>query len=263
MRRGLHMLREYLALWLGLFVFGSVALTWMLLAAPAYYLLPRSLGIRLGRLVVTLGFRLLLRVLSAVGGCRFDLEALDELRTAGPLIIAPYHPCRLDAVFVLSRLPNVACIVKAGLVDNPCFGAGARLAGYIRNDSLLNMALGAVEELRAGNHLLLFPEGTRTTRWPVNTFTPGISRIAARAQVPIQTVFIETTSATFTKGWPLLRRPVLPMHYRVRLGRRFEPPTDVKTSVMDLERYFADALREVPHFLRPVGATPDVHGRSS
>ena len=152
---------------------------------------------------------------------------------------------------VISRLPNMACIMKADIVDNVFLGAGARLAGYIRNDAQLSMIKQAVAELKSGSQLLMFPEGTRTTRWPVNA-CKGTDRADRQpGQVPVQTVFIETDSAYLGKGWPLFRRPTMPITYRIRLGRRFDPPEQAGTFTEELEHYFIDELRDAPHFLPP------------
>jgi 1-acyl-sn-glycerol-3-phosphate acyltransferase len=102
----------------------------------------------------------------------------------------------------------------------------------------------SVDELRDGGQLLLFPEGTRTTRAPVNAFRGAIALIAQQAGVPVQTVFIETDSPFLGKGWPLTRRPRLPLRYRVRLGRRFDPPRDLHAFLRELEQYYAGELAE-------------------
>jgi len=253
-RRWLHRLYEYAALWFGLGLLGMLTLTWSLLSVPLYYVLPKRWADPLGRWAITTIFRVYLGALSLVGACRFDLTALDALRDDGPLVIAPNHPCLLDALMVISRLPNVACIMKAALVDNVFLGAGARLAGYIRNDAQLSMIKQAVAELRNGSQLLLFPEGTRTTRWPINPCKGTTALIASRAKVPIQTVFIETDSAYLSKGWPLFRRPTMPITYRIRLGRRFEPQKKAGIFSEELERYFIDELRDAPRFLPPDAA---------
>ena len=253
-RRWLHRLYEYFALWFGLGLLGAISLTWTLLAVPLYYVLPKRWAVPLGRWASTTGFRIYLGALAVIGACRFDLGALDSLRGEGPLIVAPNHPSLLDALMVISRLPNVACIMKAALVDNVFLGAGARLAGYIRNDAQLSMIRQSVAELKTGSQLLLFPEGTRTTRWPINPCKGTTALIARRAKVPIQTVFIETDSAYLGKGWPLLRRPSLPITYRVRLGRRFAPPEKAGTFGEELERHFIDELRDAPRFLPPDAA---------
>ncbi|MGA7949349.1 MAG: lysophospholipid acyltransferase family protein [Thiobacillaceae bacterium] len=250
-RRWLHRLYEICALRFGLGLLGALSLTWSLLAVPLYYVLPKRWADPLGRWAITTGFRIYLGALSLIGACRFDISALDALRAEGPLVIAPNHPCLLDAVMVISRLPNMTCIMKVDIVDNVFLGAGARLAGYIRNDARLSMIKQAVAELKNGNHLLIFPEGTRTTRWPVNVCKGTAALIASRARAPIQTVFIETASAYLGKGWPLFRRPTMPITYRIRLGRRFEPPEKAGTFTEELERYFIDELRDAPHFLPP------------
>lgn len=242
MRRILHNLYEYLALGFGLGLLGTISLTWTLFAVPLHLVLPQRVAHRLGRRVITLGFRFYLGALAWVGACRFDLREVDQLRGAGAMIIAPNHPGLLDAFFIISRLSDVACIMKASILDNIFLGAGARLAGYIRNDAPLDMIQRAVEELKSGRPLLLFPEGTRTAHPPVNAFKASTALIAARAGVPVQTVFIETDSAYLSKGWPLFRKPAMPITYRVRLGQRFEPQGDARAFTQELHQYFAREL---------------------
>jgi 1-acyl-sn-glycerol-3-phosphate acyltransferase len=249
LRRRLHRLYEYGALGFGLALLGAITLTWSTLSVPLYYILPRRWADPLGRWAIAAAFRIYLGALSLVGACRFDLRALDALRAEGPMIVAPNHPCLLDAVMVISRLPNMTCIMKADLVDNVFLGAGARLAGYIRNDAQLSMIKQSVAALKNGRHLLIFPEGTRTVRWPVNVCKGTAALIAGRAKVPIQTVFIETDSPYLIKGWPLFKRPDMPITYRVRLGRRFDAPDKAGAFTEELERYFIDALRDAPRFL--------------
>jgi 1-acyl-sn-glycerol-3-phosphate acyltransferase len=146
-------------------------------------------------------------------------------------------------VMVISKFPNVACIMKSSLMDSVLFGSGARLAHYIRNDPPLRMIKESVRALADGSFLLIFPEGTRTVAAPLNAIKPSIGLIAKRAQVPVQTLLIETDSAFLSKGWPLLRRPNMPMRYKIRLGKRFEAPTsDATEFVADIEAYLREEL---------------------
>lgn len=244
MRRLWQNLYEYFALYLGLTTLAVLCLLWLPVATVLHLVLPARFGGVLGRYAITVGFRLYLSVLTWLGACRFDLSALDALRKQGPVIIAPNHPCLLDAVMIISRLPNVVCIMKAALLENVFFGAGARLASYIRNDTPIKMVNAAGEALRDGHHLLVFPEGTRTTRLPVNSFVGSVALIARRAGVPVQTVFIETDTAFLSKNWPLFRKPTLPIHYSVRLGKRFEPMDNARAFTATLEQYFAEEFRD-------------------
>src|SRR5712672_1174548 len=231
-----------LVIYSGLLVFGLMCLVWSGAAALACYPLSKERGRVVGRRVTSYGFRCYLWLLALTGAFRFDLRALDALRDAGPLIIAPNHPSLLDAVMVLSRLPDVACVMKAELINNPIYGASARLAGYIRNDGFMGAATQAVKDLRSGGQLLLFPEGTRTTRRPVNPLKGGAPLVSKRSGVPIQTVLIETSSLFLSKGWALHRIPAVPVSYRVRLGRRFMPRDNLRETLAELEAYLESEL---------------------
>jgi 1-acyl-sn-glycerol-3-phosphate acyltransferase len=246
---------DYLVLYLGLLWLGILCLAWAPIALLMYPLLPLRQGRALGRYVTMLGFRLYLASLSATRRCSFDLEALDALHGEPAMIIAPNHPCLLDAVMVISRLPNVACVMKTELLSNVFLGSGARLARYISNAPVRRMVQQATQDFQCGSHLLLFPEGTRTTRAPTNALKGSVGLVAQLAQVPVQTILIETDSMYLSKGWPLFRKPPMPIHYRVRLGRRFDPPKNVRRFMAELEEYFADELVHGTAF-RPAASLP-------
>lgn len=243
----------------GLLWFGLVCLLWSAVAVVLYPILPPAAGRRLGRRGIMLIFRLFLASLARSGRFRFDLGALDALRMEKGLVIAPNHPSLWDVVLIASRLPDVACVMKAPIISNIFLGAGARLARYIRNDSLRHMIMRAVQELRHGSQLLLFPEGTRTTRTPIGPLTGSIGVIACRAGAPVQTVFIETDSRFLSKGWPVYKMPLLPITYRIRLGKRFGPAADGSALMAELEQYFRDELGPRQPPAAPPGTTASRH----
>jgi len=241
---GLRSLYEYIVLFGSLFLFGAAGLTYTLVGAVLYPLLPRHIGVRLGRLIMTGIFRPYIALIQASGLVKCDLSALDALSNGEAVIIAPNHPSVIDVVLIGSRLTNIVCIMKADIQDNILFGGGARLAGYIRNDSTGNMVRRSVAELKDGSQLLIFPEGTRTIAQPVNKFKSAFALIARKSGVPVQTVFIESNTPFLGKGWPLLKKPKFPLVYKVTLGERFEAVDDTKKFVDDLEKYYREQLAQ-------------------
>jgi 1-acyl-sn-glycerol-3-phosphate acyltransferase len=239
----------WLALQAHLLVLGLMSVAWNLAAVVLYPLLPRPLGLRIGRAMIAWGYGLFWRLAAFTGMMRLDAAALDTLRDEAGLIVVANHPSMLDAVMLMARLPRSACIMKASLMHNPLLGPGARLARYIRNDSAFGMIQCAVQDLRAGGQLVMFPEGTRTTRAPLNPFHASFTLIARRAGVPIQALFIDTDSPYLGKGWPLWRLPPLPILFSVRLGRRFEPLEDHEALMAQIEAYYV-ACVHVPEGLR-------------
>jgi 1-acyl-sn-glycerol-3-phosphate acyltransferase len=253
MQRPFRTLYEYVAVYLSLTLLALICLTWSAIALPLYLLLPTGLGTRIGRHGFSVAFRFYAWALSVTGSYRLDLHALDKLRDGPPVILAPNHPCLIDALLIVTRHPNITCVMKTELMRNFFFGIGAHLARYVRNESSRRMVKESVANLRRGSTLLLFPEGTRTLRAPINALAGSVGLIAKLAQVPVQTLLIETDSPYLSKGWSLFRRPTLPITYRVRLGRRFDPPRDVTAFTAELDAYYSRELagalqsRWLPH----------------
>ncbi len=222
---------------------GAMSLTWNLGCLLAYPFMSRARGVVVGRAAISSVYRGFWACAQWFGLMRIDFGDLDDLQRDAGLIVAANHPTMLDALLVIARVPRGICIMRANLMRNPFLGAGARLARYIRNEPTRGMVRGCIENLRAGGQLVLFPEGTRTIREPVNPFRPGLTLIAHRAGVPIQTVLIESDSRYLTKGWPIWRAPAFPVRLSVRLGRRFAPEADHHGLLKRLEAYFSAELR--------------------
>ncbi|MHB8920458.1 MAG: lysophospholipid acyltransferase family protein [Halothiobacillus sp.] len=226
---------ETIAMVLGLMAFAVLCLIWLPFAWILGFVSSGLRGRRIGRWFIHLGFRLYLGFLRLFCANRFDLSALDTLKTAPPRVLVANHPSLLDALLIVSRLPNVVCVMKAGLMNNILFGAAARRAGYIRNDGPLEMILQADAALKEGAHVLIFPEGGRTQHFPLDVFGKSAALIAKRADVSIQTVLIKFSSPYLGKQWPLWRRPTLPLRWSVRLGPCFETPREVIACTKKME----------------------------
>jgi 1-acyl-sn-glycerol-3-phosphate acyltransferase len=261
MQRLLKTLVDHVATYIGLIELGVICLGWSIIALVCYPLLPRRWGTAFGRLGIMAGFRLYARTLSATGAYRLDLSAIDALRGGPPVVLVPNHPSLIDALLILTRHPNIACVMKKELLRNVFLGAGSRLARYIPSGQPRHMIKECVEELGRGGMVLLFPEGTRTTRVPLNPLTGSVGVIAKHARVPVQMLIIETDSPYLSKGWTLFRVPSLPITYRVRLGRRFEPPSNVATFMKELEDEYLSELAGAPQnsWLGEIGTAPDNH----
>ncbi|HMK86268.1 MAG TPA: lysophospholipid acyltransferase family protein [Steroidobacteraceae bacterium] len=243
LRARLKVAYEYLALYSSLTLLGLICLTWSVLALPLYLLLPADIGTKVGRCGIMRGFRIYAWSLAVTRAYRLDLGAIDSLRDGPSMILAPNHPSLIDALLILTRHPNIVCVMKAQLMRNLFLGAGSRFARYVPNESSRQMIKESVAHLKRGCLLLLFPEGTRSRQFPINQLVGSVGLIAKHAAVPVQTLIIETDSPFLSKGWPLYRRPSLPIVYRVRLGKRFAPPEDVAAFTAALDQYYRDELQ--------------------
>ena len=179
---------QWLALQMMLVLLGLISLGWNLIALLLHPLLSAQAGRRIGRAGIARGYGLYWWFANVTGMLELHTRVLDELRDEPGLIIVANHPSMLDAMLLVARLPRSFCVMKASLMRNPFLGPGARLARYVCNDSPRGMVRLTVKELRAGGQLVLFPEGTRTTRAPVNQFRSGFTLIAKLAKARHYTV---------------------------------------------------------------------------
>lgn len=230
---------------LGFLLFGVGGLLLTVVSALIYFVVPSRRRSALGQRVIHTLFYVFVGYLRLARLIRFDFSAVDALRGAGPLIVAPNHPCLLDAVFIISRLPRMTCVMKARILDNPVLGGGARLAGYIRNDSPSVLINSALAQLAAGHQLLLFPEGTRTVTAPLNELKGGFAMIATRAEVAVQIIRLETSSGFLGKCWNWSQLPNFPLHYRATLGECLMPEPEENSRAF-MERVRSSMLRTMP-----------------
>jgi 1-acyl-sn-glycerol-3-phosphate acyltransferase len=236
---------------LGALYFGAGGLVYTLIGAVGAAVSGGRASRLRGRRAVGAGFRSFLGFWKLSGLVTVDTSALESLRGERGLVIAPNHPSVLDAVFIMARLPEVACVLKAGLLRSPFIGGGARWSGHISNDAGAGMVRQARAELAQGGQLLVFPEGTRTRPEAdgVNPFKGAFALVARAAQAPVQTVILRYNTRLLGKGWPPWRVPDYPLVFRAELGRRFDPPPpdgDLRVWMAELEAYFRSVLQEKP-----------------
>lgn len=224
------------------FVFICLITTWLRIF-PGLFLSP-SQNHWLGRRAIHYVTRFFFAVLELSGLVHTDFKDLDRLYHQRGIIITANHPCLMDALFVMSRLPNVVCVMKASVVGNPFFAGAASMAGFIRSDSAKQFIRQCQQSLDQGAQLLLFPEGTRTVQKPINPFQSGFSLIAKKSQAPVQTVFIQANTHFLGKHWPALKKPEFPLKYSATLGEcfQFDQNQDHKAFTARLASYFKNNL---------------------
>lgn len=204
------------ALGFGAFGGGAVLLSFTLF--PALSLLPARQKHRATRLLIAGVFRNYLRLLRWLGLITYELQHVERLREPGQLIIAN-HPSLLDVVFIIALTGDTSCVVKGNLWRNPFTALAVRGANYISN-SREDLFSCCVENLRQGNSLIIFPEGTRSQPDKPLHFHRGPSNVALSAGVAITPVVIRCEPATLLKRQKWYKISPEPPHYTISVGDR-------------------------------------------
>ncbi|WP_434627308.1 lysophospholipid acyltransferase family protein [Chromobacterium sp. CV08] len=199
-------------------VFGLGGALFSLSVFPLLFLLVRDAGkrARLSRRVVQVSFATFVRLMRALGLLSYRIVGAEKLDRSGLLILAN-HPTLIDVVFLISLLPNADCVVKSSLARNPFTRGPVRASGYICNDSSEGLIQDCIHSLRAGNNLVIFPEGTRTPLDGSIRLQRGAANIAVRGQRSITPVTIHCEPRGLAKGQPWWRIPARPIRFTIEV----------------------------------------------
>ena len=118
----------------------------------------------------------------------------ENVPRSGGLIVASNHVSFWDPPLVGSALPReLSFLAKEELFRPPLFGAVIQAYNAIpirRGVADLSGMARAIEYLRQGRALLMFPEGSRMRDGALHPARPGVGMLAVNADVPILPVFV-------------------------------------------------------------------------
>ncbi|MYD20698.1 MAG: 1-acyl-sn-glycerol-3-phosphate acyltransferase [Holophagales bacterium] len=207
-------------------LFGLGGLVLGAIVFPAIRMLsPREATGRRCRRAIQRSFRLFLVVLSVLRLMRFEFcEEERLLHLHGRLVVAN-HPSLLDVVVLVSRLPDARCVVKHAVWRSPFLGTVVRLAGYVPSVDPQDVVDRTARLLRAGETVVLFPEGTRTRKDRPAAVRRGAALILLRSGRPAVPVRLRVRPPALGKMDSLARLPPEAVHVRMTVGEEVHPST--------------------------------------
>lgn len=205
MLRAYLLVYPFLAIYVALGATLFVPLTWLIRDIRPIYWVART-GVRLA-----LG----------LSGVRVR-QIHPEFATAQPTaVFVCNHVSNIDPPALFMALPRIAVILKRELRRLPLLGYVMELGGFIYVDrqargSRREALEKAVDTLRSGISLLIFPEGTRSPDGRLLPFRPGPFTMAIEAQTPIVPITVHGTRELMPKGKGTIQPGTITL--------RFHPP---------------------------------------
>lgn len=196
-----------------LFGLGGLVLRFVLF--PPLKLIYRDPDVRKrkARLLIHHAFRAFIGFMHVTGIYTYSFRDEERLRCPGQLVLAN-HPSLIDVVFLISRIPNANCIVKASLFRNPFMRGAVTTADYIPNDDPERIIELAAQSLQRGESVVLFPEGTRSVPGRPFKFQRGAAYMALRARVQPTLVTIHCNPPMLMKNIPWYSIPLSRPHFQ-------------------------------------------------
>ena len=145
------------------------------------------------------------------------------------VIFAANHTSHADTPLLLHALSDrvrertVVAAAADYFYERPWLGRGVSLFlntfPFARSGGAGGVLHAASQLLRSGWHLLLYPEGTRTTDGSIGEFKPGLGHLATETRTPVVPMHLRGTLRVMPKG----QRLPLPAPVTIRIGKPLTP----------------------------------------
>ncbi|MGW0040944.1 lysophospholipid acyltransferase family protein [Rhodococcus sp. NPDC003348] len=192
------------------------------------------------------------RTLFFAEGLRFTISGAEHIPASGGAVIAINHTGYMD--FTYAGIPvrevkrYVRFMAKKEVFDNKISGPMMRTMRHIPVDRSAgaDSYRAAVDALRAGELIGVFPEATISRSFEIKDFKSGAARMAIEAGVPIIPLVIWGSQRVWTKGHPKrLGRTNTPISMAVGEPiAPFEPADELTAKVHATMESMLHALQE-------------------
>ena len=171
------------------------------------------------------------RITLRLGGVRIRVLHAERATIHPCCVFVANHVSNVEAPALFAVLPRIAVIIKESLGRIPLLGYAMRLGGFIcvdrkGKDSRKRALDAAVQTLRSGTSMLIFPEGTRNPSGPLLPFRPGPFQMAIDAGVPVVPVTAHGAAHLMPKGTTYVRPGILTIAFHMPVTTEGLGPED-------------------------------------
>ena len=185
-----------------------------------------------------------------VTGVKVRVHGMENARSGEPHIFASNHVSWFDVPALAKVLPRYKFVAKAELFKVPIFGPAMRSVGMIEiQRENRKAAFGAydvaAERIRAGNSVVVFPEGTRGHAYPLRPFKKGPFVLAIAAGVPIVPIIVHGTIEVMPKGSVWAHPGTIDVHLLEPVSTSGVDYDHREALMQTVRARMADAMREL------------------
>jgi 1-acyl-sn-glycerol-3-phosphate acyltransferase len=183
------------------------------------------------------------RLLCTLNGIQVDIEGLEHIRKDQAQIFIANHQGFFDIFALNGFMPvQIRWVAKSSLFKIPFVGWSIAASGYVpvvrgNRKKSYQAFLATIEKLKAGNSIVIFPEGTRSVDGTIGPFKKGGLLLSVRSGAPLVPVTLLGTGSIIKKGSGIIRPG--------RIQIIISPPIPSQTVVDEKEEQVLRTLRDI------------------
>jgi 1-acyl-sn-glycerol-3-phosphate acyltransferase len=160
-------------------------------------------------------------VIKRIPGVRFSYQNLSGETFGKPAVIICNHQSHLDLMCLMMLTPRLVILTNDWVWNNPFYGRLIKYADFYPASNGIDANLGKLSNrVRQGYSIVVFPEGTRSTRHAILRFRRGAFYLAEALHLDILPVFIHGAGHVLPKNDFMLREGAITvqLHPRIPAG---------------------------------------------
>jgi 1-acyl-sn-glycerol-3-phosphate acyltransferase len=130
-----------------------------------------------------------------------DAETFEKIKTAKGLVVVANHPSLIDIVILTALLPESTGFAKAAAARNFFYSRVVRSI-FIPNENPEEAFNEALNAIRKGLNVIIFPQGTRTKLDEERKLHRGAANISLRSNAPVLPLRIKMNIPVLGKNQP-------------------------------------------------------------
>ena len=152
------------------------------------------------------------RSVEKLSGSHVAVKGLENVPTDRPVVYISNHQSIYDIVVTYSRLPGLTgFIAKQSILKVPILGYLMKRLYSLGLDRSnirdgLKVILTAIDEVKNGISIFIYPEGTRSKDEQVHEFHAGSFKVATKAKAPVIPVAVKGTRNILEYHFPNIKK---------------------------------------------------------
>ena len=154
-------------------------------------------------------------LVTSIAGVHLAVKGEEHLWSNRPAVFMINHQSNVD-MFIATKLirKDVSGIAKKELQKYPIIGQLMQAGGVIfidrkNREKAIEAMKPAVDALKGGTSIVIFPEGTRSKSYKLGKFKKGAFHLAMEASVPIIPMVLKNAHDVLPRGAALMKSSVV------------------------------------------------------